>query len=163
MTLGEADTSTMQLPRKTFIMRYIWENEKMRRKFIIDGDNFEDMEGFFSEIDRVFTKNLTWKTGHNLDAFNDLLRGGFGIHEYGEPILIFWKNFSKSKNDFGYAATVKHYEIILPRCHPSNRSHVKTMLENARRHTGKTLLDMIVEIILNTENSGHDCELVTDE
>ena len=73
----------------------------MRQKFIIDGESFKDIEGFYCEIDRLLTKNLSWKTGHNLDAFNDLLRGGFGVHEYGEPISIFWKNFSKSKKDLG--------------------------------------------------------------
>ncbi len=37
------------------------------------------MEGFYDEIDRVLTKDLDWKTGHNLNALNDLLRGGFGV------------------------------------------------------------------------------------
>ena len=35
------------------------------------------MEGFFSEIDHMFTKDLTKQTGHNLNEYNDLLRGGF--------------------------------------------------------------------------------------
>lgn len=39
-------------------------------------------------MDKVLTKGLTWRIGHNFDAFNDLLRGGFGVHEYGEPIVI---------------------------------------------------------------------------
>jgi len=131
----------------------------MRREFIIDGKNFSDIEGFYCEIDSLFTKNLAWKTGHNLDAFNDLLRGGFGVHEYGEPIKIIWKNFSKSRNDFGYGATVKHYERILTYCHPSNIGFEKDKLSDAKTRTGKTLLDIIVEIILDTNNSGHDCEL----
>ena len=139
------------------------EREKMRRKFVIDGENFEDLEGFYCEIDKLFTKNLSWETGHNLDAFNDLLRGGFGVHEYGEPILIYWKNFSKSKNDFGYNATIKHFENIYYKGHPSNRNHVKLLLEEAKQHIGKTLMDIIIEIILDTDNTGHDCKLETDE
>ncbi len=67
----------------------------------INGDNFSDLETFYDEIDRVLTKDLNWKTGHNLDAFNDLLRGGFGIFEYGEPVTILWTNFSKSKQTLG--------------------------------------------------------------
>ena len=68
-----------------------------RRTLIINGDNFSDEEGFHNEIDHVFTSGLDWKTGHNLNAFNDLLRGGFGVHEYEEPINLVWNNSAKSK------------------------------------------------------------------
>ena len=67
----------------------------------IDGGNFSDLEGFYNEIDRVLTKDLDWQTGHNLDAFNDLLRGGFGVYEYEEPVKIIWTNFSHSKERLG--------------------------------------------------------------
>ena len=43
---------------------------------------------------------MEWKTGHNLDALNDLLRGGFGVFD-DEPIKIKWINYEKSKNDLG--------------------------------------------------------------
>ncbi len=71
--------------------------EKMT--LIIDGNNFETLEEFYSEADKVLTKGPTWDTGHNLNAFNDLLRGGFGIHDYEEPIKLIWKNSTKSKSD----------------------------------------------------------------
>jgi len=135
----------------------------MRREFIIDGRNFDDIEGFYCEIDRLFTKDLGWKTGHNLDAFNDILRGGFGVHAYGEPIRVVWKNFAKSKNEFGYEAAVSHYERILTLCHPSNTDFVQKKLMDAKNRAGKTLMDMIIEIITDTVNSGHDCELETIE
>lgn len=115
--------------------------DDMRREFIIDGSKFNDLEGFYCEIDKLLTKDLTWKTGHNLDAFNDLLRGGFGVHEYGEPILLRWINFEKSKQCLGYEAKVQHYEM------------------DAEKHSGATVLDLIIEIILDTNNSGHDCKL----
>lgn len=133
----------------------------MRKEFIIDGSNFDDIEGFYCEIDKLLTKGLTWKTGHNLDAFNDLLRGGFGVHEYNEPIRLIWKNFKKSSSDFGYEATAQHYEKILTRCHPANIPHFQNLLISAKNKTGQTLMDIIVEIILNTNDSGHDCELIT--
>ena len=43
------------------------------KEIIIDGNNFSDLEGFYCEIDKVLTRNLTWETGHNFAAFNDLL------------------------------------------------------------------------------------------
>lgn len=97
-----------------------------RRHFTINGKNFNDIDGFYDEVEKVFTKGLSWKIGRNLDAFADVLRGGFGMHELGEPIVIFWANYRKSKRDLG-----------------------------------KTLINDIVEIIKDNDNSGHDCILET--
>jgi RNAse (barnase) inhibitor barstar len=72
-----------------------------KKLIIIDGNNFCNLETFFDEIDRVLTKGLTWKTGHNMNAYNDLLRGGFGVYEYEEPVRIIWVNFSKSESALG--------------------------------------------------------------
>ena len=71
------------------------------------------MEGFYNEINKLLTKNLHWKTGHNLNAFNDLLRGGFGVHEYNEPITIRWINFNKSKEALGDEMVLILLEIML--------------------------------------------------
>jgi RNAse (barnase) inhibitor barstar len=65
----------------------------------IDGDSFSDLATFYDEIEKKFTKDLGWKIGRNLDAFNDVLRGGFGITKYTEPIEVVWGNSQKSKVD----------------------------------------------------------------
>lgn len=83
------------------------------KEFILDGNNFSDLEGFYSEIERLLTKGLDWKTGHNLDAFNDLLRGGFGVHEYGEAITMKWIHYAKSKKDLGNDTILTLLEIFL--------------------------------------------------
>jgi RNAse (barnase) inhibitor barstar len=83
------------------------------KTFLLDGNNFSNMDGFYDEIDRLLTKSLQWKTGHNLNAFNDLLRGGFGVHEYNEPITIRWINYSKSKKDLGDETVLVLLEIML--------------------------------------------------
>lgn len=94
-----------------------WKEEEQEtpamHEIIIDGSRFDDIEGFYNEIDRLFTKDLPWKTGHTLDAFNDLLRGGFGVHEYGQPLRIKWLHYSKSKEDLGQMMMLKIMEIIL--------------------------------------------------
>ena len=77
-----------------------------------------------SDEERVFTCGLDWKIGRNLDAFNDILRGGFGRHGYGQPIHIQWLAYEKSVRDLG-----------------------------------KETMDIIVEIIFDTDHSGHDCTL----
>ena len=135
----------------------------MKYNIIIDGNNFSDLEGFYDEMEKLLTKDLTWKPGRNLDAFNDLLRGGFGVHEYGEKLHITWIHFSKSRKDFGYEETEKYYEKMLKKCHPSNISRVEKKLEEVRRHEGQTLLDIIIRIITDSGDSGHWCELEIEE
>ena len=135
----------------------------MRKEITIDGMRFDDLPGFFDEAERVFTKDLTFAIGRNLDAFNDILRGGFGVHEYGEPITVRWIHFGKSKEDFGYDATVKYIGYLLKRCYPANVDHVQKKFDDAKQRIGQTLLDIIVEIILDHDNSGHDCILETED
>lgn len=68
--------------------------------YIIDGGLFDTKEQFFAMAERLFT-NGSVAAGHNLDAFNDLLRGGFGKHAYGTPIHIIWKNVNRSRWQLG--------------------------------------------------------------
>ncbi len=73
----------------------------VREEFVINGWAFTTMDGFYDEVERVFTCGLTWRIGRNLNAFNDVLRGGFGRHEPGVPILVRWLGFAKSERNVG--------------------------------------------------------------
>lgn len=109
----------------------------------IDGKRFSTLEGFYEEISRVLIAGAEW--GHNLNAFNDILRGGFGTPEGG--FTLRWKNSKLSQEQLGIDETVRQLELRLKRCHPSNRSHVSSDLEAARRGEGTTVFDWLVEII----------------
>jgi RNAse (barnase) inhibitor barstar len=93
------------------------------------------------------TKDLGWDTGHNLDAFNDLLRGGFGVYEYKEPIKLTWKNISKSKADLGLEATKKWYERKITESKIENQQFFKEKLKELTENNGQTLFDIIIKII----------------
>jgi RNAse (barnase) inhibitor barstar len=82
-----------------------------------NGNNISDLETFYDEIDRVLTKNLSWETGHNLNAFNDLLWGGFGVYDYEEPVNIVWTNFKNSVASLGKESINQLTEIILDHKH----------------------------------------------
>ncbi len=95
-----------------------------RISLVIDGMKFSDIKEFYAEMERLLTKDLAWQTGRNMDAFHDLLRGGFGVYEYGQGVDFVWIHAAKSREDFGYEATVLYWEDILKKCHPSNRLQV---------------------------------------
>jgi RNAse (barnase) inhibitor barstar len=109
----------------------------------IDGTRFSTLEEFYEEVSRVLIPGASW--GHNLDAFNDILRGGFGTPEEG--FVLTWKNSDVSSRRLGYPETVRQLELRLARCHPSNREHVAQDLEAAKREEGATVFDWLVEII----------------
>jgi hypothetical protein len=108
----------------------------------IDGAAFDDFEGFQREFSRLLD-DYVWQG--NLDAFNDILRGGFGTPDGGW--VLRWRCADRSRRVLGHVATVKRLEAILVTCHSSNRESVQRRLEDARRGVGATLFDEIVEIV----------------
>lgn len=117
-------------------------------RILIDGMRFSSIDEFFAEMERVLTKDLSWRTGRNMDAFHDLLRGGFGVHAYGEGVDFVWTHADKSRRELGYDAAARYWEALLKRCHPTNRPVIAEKIKAAQAHTGPTLFDLITEKIL---------------
>ena len=59
----------------------------------INGGNFSTLEEFYDEVERVLIPGAAW--GRNLDAFNDILRGGFGTPEGG--FVLRWLESDRSR------------------------------------------------------------------
>jgi hypothetical protein len=109
----------------------------------IDGNDFSTLEEFYDVVTRVLIPGAVW--GHNLNAFNDILRGGFGTPEGG--FVLRWTNSAVSRQRLGYPETVRQLERRMACCHPSNRKAVSEDLEKARQGTGPTVFDWLIEII----------------
>jgi hypothetical protein len=120
---------------------------------VIDGANFSDFDGFAREFTRLLC-NYTWRG--NLDAFNDLLRGGFGTPENGW--VLRWLNSESSRAALGYEETTRRLERLLLTCHPSQRSNIQARISRARRGEGPTLFDEIVDIIRIHGPGGRESE-----
>ena len=59
-----------------------------------------------------------------------------------------------------FDATARYWEDLLTRCHPVNRPAVREKAENAKRHSGPTLFDLIVgEILCKTSVYSHTLTL----
>jgi Barstar (barnase inhibitor) len=109
---------------------------------VIDGARFSDFAGFQREFSALLD-DYAWHG--NLDAFNDILRGGFGTPETGW--VLRWLNSDLSRRALGYEATLERLEALTQTCHPSNLGAVRRRIDMARRKAGPTLFDEIVEII----------------
>ncbi|QQS09331.1 MAG: barstar family protein [Phycisphaerales bacterium] len=122
--------------------------------FVIDGDKFSTLEGFYDEVERVLIPGAAW--GRNLNAFNDILRGGFGTPEGG--FVLRWVQSDRSREHLGYRETVRQLQSRLIRCHPSNCAAVAEQLELAKEGTGSTVFDWLVEIIREHGPEGQEAE-----
>src|ERR1044072_1866947 len=120
---------------------------------VIDGARFADFDGFAREFSRLL-RDHRWRG--NLDAFNDVLRGGFGTPENGW--VLRWLNSESSRSALGYEATTRQLEGLLLTCHPSHRSGLEARLDSADRGEGRTLLDQIVDIIRGHGPGGDESE-----
>jgi len=115
------------------------------KRFVLDGARFDGLDSFYDHAGEVLCPGFDW--GRNLDAFNDVLRGGFGAFDLGEEIELVWKDAAKSKRDLGHRETEAWLEENLERVHPTNRERWMERLASARAGKGKTLHDQLLEII----------------
>jgi RNAse (barnase) inhibitor barstar len=118
-----------------------------KKTILLDGNEFSVLSSFYTAVEKALTKDLGWHIGRNLNAFNDVLRGGFGMHDYEQPIRLLWLHSDKSRKDLGWEETVKYLSAKLKTCHPTNVESVKRDLALAETHAGKTLFELILDII----------------
>jgi RNAse (barnase) inhibitor barstar len=111
-------------------------------EYTIDGSRIGSLEEFYDEISHVLIPGHRW--GRNLDAFDDILKGGFGTPE---RIALRWRHSEKSRLNLGHPETARQLELQLAQCHPANWVNVKQKLADARAGIGPTVFDWLVEII----------------
>jgi RNAse (barnase) inhibitor barstar len=61
----------------------------------IDGAKFSDLDGFFDEVSDKLFPTRWW--GRNLNAFNDILRGGFGTPDVGFELRWLHSEVSRTR------------------------------------------------------------------
>jgi RNAse (barnase) inhibitor barstar len=121
-----------------------------KRIYTLDGNNFSTLEEFWEEIGYVLmgVRDAHW--GRNLDAFRDILCGGWGTPDEG--FILVWKNSAVSRERLGYPETVRQLEKRLQVCHPTAREITKSKIELAKQNKGTTVFDWLVEIIREEES-----------
>lgn len=126
----------------------------MKRTYVIDGGRFSTLEEFYDEISHVLIPECGW--GENLNAFNDILRGGFGTPDEG--FVLRWENSEISRQKLGYPETARQLRSSLETCHSTNRDRVEADIRDAEMEVGPTVFDWLVEIIQTHCNNGAESE-----
>ena len=120
--------------------------ERMKQ-IIVEGSQMTDIPAFYKEINRVFMSEEDWTLGPSLDAFNDLLYGGYGILQEDPQVTLVWKDYQKSKEALGYLETQKYYQAKLAPGSPFDKARFQQQLKDLNAGVGKTYFDLLMEII----------------
>ncbi len=131
-----------------------------RREIVLDGENFSDLDGFYDEIGRAFELDDD-SSVRNMDALNDLLRGGTDGDPSSCALLIHWRNSAKSEKDLGWEETIRYYEAAMERVHPDNRGQIERKLIAAKAGKGLTLYEQLIALFQRMD-TGHDCTVLQE-
>jgi len=120
----------------------------------VDGASFSTLEGFFDEFERRALKEKAW--GRNLDALNDVPRGGSGTPLSG--FVLVWRHHALSRHRVGYAETTRQ----LRRMHATGDSHneidARRDIAAAASRQGSTVFDWLLDIIRAHGRGGDEAE-----
>ncbi len=119
----------------------------MVKQIQIEGNRINDIASFYEEINRVFMPGESWRIGQSLDAFNDLLFGGYGTLQGFQSVELVWHHMAHSRQALGDQATRVYYRDKLRPGSPYNKKLFEEKLAALESGHGETYFDTILAII----------------
>lgn len=118
----------------------------------IRGRDIRNISSFYTEINRVFMADEDWKLGESLDAFNDLLFGGYGAITGPEPVELVWKDIDASRVALGIETIRAHLSAKLRQPELYSVTIIQQQLDQLEEGNGSTYFDTILDIIRDHPN-----------
>lgn len=116
--------------------------------FEINGDTIESIASFYAELNRIFMAEEDWQLGESLDAFNDLLYGGFGAMPSDGEVQLVWHNIEAAREALGVDATRAWLQAKLDDpARRFNQESIQRDLDALNAGEGETYFDIIMQII----------------
>ncbi len=119
----------------------------MVKRIEIDGTAINDIASFYEEINRVFMVGESWQIGQSLDAFNDLLFGGYGALQGAQSVDLVWHHMAHSRSALGYQTTRDYYLEKLKPDSPYNKNLFADKLLALESGQGETYFDTILAVL----------------
>lgn len=113
----------------------------------IRGRYIRDIPSFYAEVNRVFMADEDWKLGESLDAFNDLLFGGYGVIAGPELVELVWEDIEASRAALGIETTRTYLTAKLRQPELYSVSIIHQQLDQLEKGNGSTYFDTILNII----------------
>lgn len=118
----------------------------------LNGARIHDIPSFYAEVNAVFMAGEPWQLSASLDAFNDLLYGGFGALSGNEPATLVWLDAEHSRHALGLQTTRCYWQDKLAQPERFNAAHCQHQLNALENGTGQTYFDILLEIIAGHGN-----------
>lgn len=116
--------------------------------FEINGDAIDSITSFYAEVNRVFMADEDWQLSESLDAFNDLLYGGFGAMPSDGEAQLVWHNIEAAREALGVEATREWLQAKLDDpARRFNQESIQRDLDALSAGEGETYFDIIMQII----------------
>lgn len=119
----------------------------MVKRIEIDGTAINDIASLYEEINRVFMVGESWQIGQSLDAFNDLLFGGYGALQGAQSVDLVWHHMANSRRALGYQTTRDYYLQKLQPGSPYNKNLFADKLLALESGRGETYFDAILAVL----------------
>jgi RNAse (barnase) inhibitor barstar len=119
----------------------------MVKQIEIEGSVINDIASFYEEVNRVFMADESWQLGQSLDAFNDLLFGGYGALQGVESVELVWHNMDHSRQALGYQATQAYYLDKLKPGSSYNKKLFEEKLSALESGSGETYFESIMAVL----------------
>ncbi|NGF56961.1 ribonuclease inhibitor [Parapedobacter sp. SGR-10] len=122
-------------------------NENTTCRIYLQGRKITDIASFYKQLNQQLMEEEDWKLGESLDAFDDLLYGGFGKWKSCEQLEIVWNDVAISEQFLGMETTKAYYESKLFEGSPYNQEFIKGKIKELIHENGKTYFEIILEIV----------------
>lgn len=109
---------------------------------VLDGTRVDGLDGFWDEVTRSLSL-APW--GRNLDALEDVLRGGFGTPPGG--FVWRWTGAARLQQALGPQETERWLAARRAQGHPSHWAQLDARLVKVRAGQGETLFDELVSLV----------------
>jgi len=119
----------------------------MVKQIEIDGNAINDIASFYEEINRVFMGGESWVMANSLDAFDDVLYGGYGVLQGTQSVVLVWHHIDHSRKALGYQTTRAYYLSKLRPGSSFNKKLFEEKLDALESGRGETYFDTIMSII----------------
>jgi hypothetical protein len=115
------------------------------KEFIIDGSKISSIQGFLNAFGNALTPETKWAHATILDAFDDILKGGFGTPEGG--FILRWKDAEVSRKLLGHKRAAAILRGVWKSSHPDKKEEARKAWLAAKSGVGPGDFDMLVALI----------------
>lgn len=122
-------------------------DEKTTLTMYLEGSTITDIASFYKQLNEQLMRDEDWQLGESLDAFDDLLYGGYSKWKDYDQLEIVWKDIAVSERYLGMATTKAYYQKKLGDDRFFNQDFVKEKLKQLEAGTGQTYFDILMEIV----------------